>query len=369
VLTFVELKAIFTSEGRIVKDGSTYKFEYNMKDHLGNVRVAFIGQSSGTPLVTQRSSYFPFGMVAEQTNSYSSGVLGNKFLYNGKELQDDDIAGVKLDWYDYGARFYDPKLGRWHVVDPLMETDRAWSPYNYTRNNPLRFIDPTGMAPEVYITGAKADKATNQLNSSTSLNITRDASTGKLSATGEAVSKSDKQLLAAIDSKDVTVNITADGSKTTLGPNGDNYLLVGGAFKGNTVTTETATETIDLGFEDAIGNITVDITTTSTTVSTEQHVNPDVLGALDAANGNSGQGMLHETIESYEGGVVSLKKGVSSPVAEQPGSVFNIAHRRAPSQGGNVTGKYWDAGGNPLPSATGAVKAEIKSNGQVIMRY
>ncbi|MBN2820070.1 MAG: hypothetical protein JXP36_13925 [Bacteroidales bacterium] len=140
-----QLKAIFTSEGRIVKDGSTYKFEYNMKDHLGNVRVAFIGQSSGTPLVTQRSSYFPFGMVAEQTNSYSSGILGNKFLYNGKELQDDDIAGVKLDWYDYGARFYDPALARWHVQDPLTEKYYDYSPYNYCLNNPILFIDPDGM--------------------------------------------------------------------------------------------------------------------------------------------------------------------------------------------------------------------------------
>ncbi|MBN2820068.1 MAG: hypothetical protein JXP36_13915, partial [Bacteroidales bacterium] len=125
-------------------DGATYKFEYNMKDHLGNVRVAFIGQSSGTPLVTQRSSYFPFGMVAEQTNSYSSGILGNKFLYNGKELQDDDIAGVKLDWYDYGARMYDAALGMWHGVDPLADQMRRFSPYVYAFSNPLRFIDPDG---------------------------------------------------------------------------------------------------------------------------------------------------------------------------------------------------------------------------------
>ena len=131
---------------RILVDGGYIEggvYYYYMTDHLGNNRV--VVNASGT--VTQRNHYYPFG-TAFAENSVDEQKK-QPYKYNAKEL--DQMHGLNL--YDYSARYYESAVGRFTTVDPLAEKYYSISPYVYAGNNPMRFIDPTGM---YYIDKTKA---------------------------------------------------------------------------------------------------------------------------------------------------------------------------------------------------------------------
>jgi len=69
------------------------------------------------------------------------GSYNNPYKFNAKELDED--TGL----YYYGARYYNPRLSIWYGVDPLAEKMPSWSPYSYSFNNPVNFVDPDGRMP------------------------------------------------------------------------------------------------------------------------------------------------------------------------------------------------------------------------------
>lgn len=141
---------------------------FNFTDHLGNIRLSYSKDPATNVLkIIEENHYYPFGLKHAGYNSdklmYSKEnetlilkpvpplfVTSYDKKFNGKSWETE----LGLNFYDYGARNYDPALGRWMNVDPLAEKSRRWSSYTYCYNNPLIFVDPDGMfatPPDWYI--------------------------------------------------------------------------------------------------------------------------------------------------------------------------------------------------------------------------
>ncbi|MBN2639491.1 MAG: RHS repeat-associated core domain-containing protein [Bacteroidales bacterium] len=151
VYTNNALTFINQPEGYVEPDGTSFRYVYQYKDHLGNIRLSYSdydgsGTITSSTEVVEENNYYPFGLKHYGYNDAHNGSE-HKFKYNGKELQDDAVGTNALNMYDYGARFYDPAVGRWFVPDPLAEKYMPVSPYTYAINNPIRLIDIDGLAP------------------------------------------------------------------------------------------------------------------------------------------------------------------------------------------------------------------------------
>lgn len=134
-----KLLYMLTPEGTVSRTegsaGTSYTYNYFKTDHLGSTRV-MLSAVDGTLQASQTTDFYPFGLAFEYSN-----LNKNKYLFSGKELQDGNLGGSMLEWYDFGARFYDPMLGRWFNVDPAAQVA---NPYLFCGNAPMMYIDQDG---------------------------------------------------------------------------------------------------------------------------------------------------------------------------------------------------------------------------------
>lgn len=112
----------------MIKSGNTYRI---ISDHLGSPRI-IINTADGT--IAQQIDYDVWGNVITDTNPgfQPFGFAGGLF---------DQQTGL----IRFGARDYDPETGRWTVKDPIGFNGGQTNLFAYVNNDPVNFIDPTGL--------------------------------------------------------------------------------------------------------------------------------------------------------------------------------------------------------------------------------
>ena len=123
--------------GYVPADTAREDIFYYHTDHLGS--TSYITDAKAN--VAQFDAYLPYGELLVDEHSSTEEM---PYKFNGKEF--DEETGL----YYYGARYMNPRNSLWYGVDPLAEKYPNITPYCYTDNNPVRYIDPNGMIKREY---------------------------------------------------------------------------------------------------------------------------------------------------------------------------------------------------------------------------
>jgi RHS repeat-associated protein len=136
---------------------------FELSNHLGNVLTVITDNVTMSPTegvsatIVSATDYYPFGLEM-QGRTYSDTTY--RYGFNGKEK---DAAFASTNNYDYGFRIYNPRIAKFLSVDPLTDSYPWYTPYQFSGNNPIRFIDLDGLEehdpfPEAYLnTKTKVD--------------------------------------------------------------------------------------------------------------------------------------------------------------------------------------------------------------------
>ena len=175
-------------------------------DHLGS--SSYITDREGR--ITQHTEYIAFGEVLFEEHSTSKTM---PYLFNGKEL--DSETGL----YYYGARYYDPRVSIFLNVDPLAEKYPHVSPYTYTLNNPIKFIDPDGQ--DIIISYGVNNKQNIKLSSVNDIQKLKQIKNSFVQSVYQALNtmKTQEDVIKALNSKN-TVHIV----RTTMGSEFNDFI-------------------------------------------------------------------------------------------------------------------------------------------------
>lgn len=139
-----QLAFVDNEEGRAVRNtgNGLYAYEYNLKDHLGNVRVS-IDKDPNTQQarVIQEDEFYSYGLRKPLYDNASN----NKKLFQGQELQDG------LGLYQFKWRMDDPVIGRFLSIDPLAEKYVTNSTYAFSENKVTSHVEVEGLEAENFM--------------------------------------------------------------------------------------------------------------------------------------------------------------------------------------------------------------------------
>ena len=165
------MKFFPTAEGYVEPSGSSYKYVYQYKDHLGNVRLSY----DNTLTIQEENNYYPFGLKQAGYNIVKNSTSDAlKYKYQGQERQDE----LGLNWDSFKWRNYDYAIGRFMSIDPLAEEYAYNSTYAFQENKlglgreleGLELVYREGTNPEFKEKFAKTVKFMNERGTSGQLN-------------------------------------------------------------------------------------------------------------------------------------------------------------------------------------------------------
>jgi RHS repeat-associated protein len=131
-----------TPDGRAVysEAATQWEYEFEYKDHLGNTRVSFKAEN-GQLVKTAETAFDPWGLKLTGVGSVNG--FQNRWEMQGHESE----KTFGLNRVNFGARIYNPAIGRFDRIDAFSEEYLPYSPYNYVLNNPIIIVDPDGNKP------------------------------------------------------------------------------------------------------------------------------------------------------------------------------------------------------------------------------